>query len=79
MVSRLPTQQFVDTELPKLPEGERPLECTQRAGDLMFVPRAWGHGILNLEHSVGFAIELQMPLHAFQQTMLGSNPEDYSF
>ena len=37
--------------------GGRPLMCTQQAGDLLYVPRAWGHATLNLQQSVGVAIE----------------------
>ena len=36
----------------------RALECEQRAGDLLFVPSNWGHAVLNLETSVGLAIEV---------------------
>lgn len=34
-----------------------PLECVQEAGDIMYVPTDWGHGVLNLETSVGVATE----------------------
>ena len=34
----------------------RPLECEQRAGDVLFVPRLWGHGTVNLGEAVGVAI-----------------------
>jgi hypothetical protein len=33
------------------------IQCTQLAGDLMYVPYEWGHGVLNLEPSIGVAIE----------------------
>ena len=33
-----------------------PLECEQRAGDVLFVPRLWGHGTVNLGEAVGVAI-----------------------
>ena len=39
-----------------------PLECTQNAGDVLFVPPAWGHAVLNTEPSVGVAIEYTTPL-----------------
>lgn len=35
--------------------GHVPLECEQRAGDVLFVPHLWGHGTVNLEESVGVA------------------------
>lgn len=44
-------------ELPGLPAERAPLTCVQEAGDVMFVPRAWGHGVLNLATTVGYALE----------------------
>ena len=32
-------------------------ECVQRAGEVMFVPELWGHGVLNEMDSVGVAFE----------------------
>lgn len=48
----------VDAEL--LPEeaaraNQTVLHCIQRSGDMMYVPHGWGHGVLNLETSVGWA------------------------
>ena len=40
----------------------RPLECSQDAGDVMFIPSGWGHAVLNLEVSVGVALEFASPL-----------------
>ena len=37
------------------PEGA--LSCTQRAGDVLYVPCDWGHGVLNVRPSVGVAVE----------------------
>jgi ribosomal protein L16 Arg81 hydroxylase len=36
------------------------LECTQEAGDIMFVPMFWSHATLNLETSIGFAYEFEV-------------------
>lgn len=33
------------------------LRCTQLAGDVLVVPDSWGHAVLNLGDSVGFASE----------------------
>jgi hypothetical protein len=33
------------------------LHCTQEAGDVLYVPDGYGHGVLNLAESVGYAIE----------------------
>ena len=38
-----------------LPRGT--LQCTQRAGDVLYVPPGWGHAVINLNTSVGVAIE----------------------
>jgi hypothetical protein len=35
----------------------RPLECTQESGDVIYVPRDWGHAVLNLAPSIGYAVE----------------------
>lgn len=43
---------------PSLPSwASHALECTQGAGDVMYVPRGWGHAVLNTRTSVGFALE----------------------
>lgn len=39
------------------PAAHCPLQVTQEAGDLLFVPREWGHAVLNVQPSVGVAIE----------------------
>ncbi|XP_065839382.1 uncharacterized protein [Oscarella lobularis] len=33
------------------------MECVQEAGDVLYVPDMWGHGVINLQESVGFASE----------------------
>mmetsp|Transcript_9673 Transcript_9673/g.31673 ORF Transcript_9673/g.31673 Transcript_9673/m.31673 type:complete len:165 (+) Transcript_9673:155-649(+) len=42
---------------PALEERLRPLECVQEAGEAVFVPGGWGHAVLNLETSVGVAVQ----------------------
>lgn len=44
---------------PESQEGGGVLECTQRDGDVMFVPASWGHATLNVEASIGVAYELR--------------------
>ena len=41
--------------------GKRPMgrQCMQAAGDILYVPRLWGHAVLNVQESVGFAIEFE--------------------
>ena len=36
----------------------RVLECVQRSGEVLFVPTNWYHGLLNLETSIGIAVEI---------------------
>lgn len=43
---------FVMHVLPRLrKKGRAPLSCTQMAGDMLYVPRGWGHAVLNLATS----------------------------
>jgi hypothetical protein len=35
------------------------MRCVQRAGDIIYVPGLWGHGVLNLQDSVGCAVEMK--------------------
>ena len=35
-----------------------PLECTQRSGDILFVPTEWNHATMNLENVFGYAVEI---------------------
>ena len=39
------------------------LECIQEPGDVMYIPMDWGHGILNLAESVGYAVEFDVTEH----------------
>jgi len=39
--------------------GQVELLCVQEAGDLIYVPRLWGHAVLNLAQSVGAAVEFE--------------------
>jgi len=64
--SKIPMKEWVAKDLPKLTGDAKPLECMQRAGDVIFVPHLWGHGTYNVQESVGVAIELN---HAGHNTM----------
>ena len=35
------------------------MECVQESGDIVFVPEGWGHAVLNLAESIGFASEFE--------------------
>ena len=38
---------------------ERPLECIQEAGDIVYVPFDWGHAVLNIaDQTFGYALEV---------------------
>lgn len=48
-----------------------PLECEQRAGDVLVLPALWGHATVNTAPSIGFATELN-----FDRTFdLGLSPD----
>ena len=34
-----------------------PLQCMQYEGDVIFVPRDWGHGVINTQSTIGVAVE----------------------
>jgi hypothetical protein len=55
------TQPAAEWAAERLGEKARPPEhlfmCVQEAGDVLFVPHGWGHAALNLNTSVGVAIE----------------------
>lgn len=36
------------------------LQCTQYAGDIMYVPTLWAHGTLNTKQSIGVAHEFSV-------------------
>jgi len=63
--STVPAADFVLHQLPHLPPAAAPLQCVQAAGDVLFVPHGWGHVILNLNTSIGFALEFNTPLHRY--------------
>ena len=41
------------------------LQCRQESGDVLFVPEAWGHAVLNVGESVGVASEFQWGMAEF--------------
>ena len=54
---------FLENEVEVLaPRAGRPLECTQRAGDVVIVPESWAHGVLNVEESVAVATEARQSI-----------------
>jgi len=58
LYSDLPSRTWVEQYVESSHElGDRHLQCTQNAGDLMVLPLYFGHSTLNLEASIGFAFE----------------------
>merc|ERR1711871_395607 len=55
--------EFVETDMEAFANRKnhpvKPTVCTQTAGDVLIVPEAWGHGVLNLQESVAVATELK--------------------
>ena len=47
--------QWIDQVLPTLAAEERPLECMQEAGELLYLPAHWPHLTLNIGDAVGLA------------------------
>lgn len=41
------------------------MECVQESGDVLFIPEAWGHSVLNLAESVGYASEFEWGMTEF--------------
>ncbi|XP_065890131.1 uncharacterized protein [Dysidea avara] len=39
----------------------KPLECVQHAGEMLYVPSNWGHATINLDESIGLAVEFEQP------------------
>ena len=38
-------------------EQGAPIECVQHSGDMLYVPKGWGHSTINIEASIGVAYE----------------------
>lgn len=59
LYSRTPVQEWIDNDYTKLEEADKPLECIQEAGDVVYIPLDWGHAVVNLEENTfGYALEL---------------------
>ena len=52
--SIVPASDFTRSDL----RANSSIQCTQQAGDIIFVPRNWGHATLNIQQSIGLAYEL---------------------
>ena len=47
---------WINEEYPQLNEAGKTFQCIQEAGDFLFVPDGWAHGVVNLAESVGYAL-----------------------
>ena len=54
---------LIQTHLPRDPQ--KVVDCLQMPGDVMFVPHGWGHAVLNLKASAGFAVNIEDPFATF--------------
>eukprot|EP01051_Picozoa_sp_SAG22_P002434 SAG22_NODE_108_length_19750_cov_3.848201_3_plen_695_part_00 len=57
--SRKHIRRWLVEDYPHFSESEKPLECVQRGGEVLYMPGLWGHGVLNLVDSVGAAVEFR--------------------
>jgi hypothetical protein len=46
------------------PSANKPLQCMQHAGDIIYVPRDWGHGVLNVQSTVGVRTHTRAHTHS---------------
>lgn len=51
-----------DREMGSVTEGGKELRCVQEAGDMVYVPERWGHGVVNLAASIAVAEEFDMSM-----------------
>lgn len=74
------SRHWAQTVYPTLSEQDKPIECTQQAGELLFVPRGWSHATLNIGESIAVGGQLEWgpiakEMHASQ--VLELNPHDF--
>ena len=46
-------------------ENHTAFRCVQQPGDLIYVPDSWGHGVLNLGATAGWAKSFYVQQHTF--------------
>ena len=56
---------------PTLAPGERPLECVQGPGDVVYVPAGWYHAVVNLADSLAVSVQSAAPLPEEQEAFKG--------
>ena len=60
LYSTEPSYDFVREEIRSLPNTSRVLQCVQEAGDVIYVPNMWAHLTINLQESIGLAVEFKV-------------------
>jgi hypothetical protein len=63
--SSVPALLYAAHVLPRLPAKARPLQCDQRAGDVVFIPRRWAAGWLAVETGAGYEVRFASPLDRY--------------
>lgn len=53
------------------------LQCTQQSGELLYIPSNYVHGVLNLQFSVGVAVEVSFV--DFDSSTIFLQPHIYTF
>ncbi len=71
LYSRKHIYEWLQEDYPLL--KDKPLECDQGPGDVVYVPFDWSHAVLNSgKHTFGFALELLN-----RREVLGSLPRNF--
>eukprot|EP01087_Luapelamoeba_hula_P022583 TRINITY_DN8133_c0_g1_i1.p1 TRINITY_DN8133_c0_g1~~TRINITY_DN8133_c0_g1_i1.p1 ORF type:complete len:728 (-),score=80.98 TRINITY_DN8133_c0_g1_i1:28-2187(-) len=55
-LSVTPINEWVRNEYVQL--ENRPLECYQNPGDIVYVPESWAHGVLNIHNTIAVSLEI---------------------
>jgi hypothetical protein len=59
-----PSLDFFKWDVPAMEEQNQVVHFTQNSGDILCVPKGWGHATLNIKTSIGIAFEFShMPTH----------------
>ena len=52
-------------------ELDAPYRCVQNAGDILIIPYMWSHSVVNLQESIGIAVQFELK-RKFQRKESGS-------
>ena len=68
----LGTLRWVREVLPSMPVEQRPQQCMQNEGDLVYVPEGWWHGTLNLGETIGVSGQFLPLIGKWKQLAVGA-------